>query len=806
MFNRNGRRAYFYSLIFLPILSCWGENAADLKQRLGWDSCHCNVCDGQFREVSVIPDTIFQKTEITAEKPTYLEKGISLLQGNVTLTQPGRKIEADQILLTLADNRKLSKGELRGNVFFQEKGRLLVVERGDFDFQKPLYQLENGYYRLQTDEATNTYIWGKVRKAQYTTKHLWIENGYLSSCSPEKCTWKIKGKKLHFNFENDEADIYNAFFYLKEVPVLYLPHYTVFLNHKRKSGLLWSVPYYDNHSGYIFGLPIYLNLAPNYDWLIQPNLMSKRGIFIENTIRYLTPKSTGQFYLGNIFHDNQFKTVRENWRSLIKVDEQAGSDLRDSSLNRFGTSWQHNYRINRFWNLNWQINYASDDYFTYHFDHFFDHSGERDQLLNRITCEYRDNHWQWLTKVEAFQTLHPILYGDSEEQYRRLPQTNVHYQNYWGENPFGFTAEWVVFQKRAYGPNSSIVSGRGYFEPFIIFKQNFTDYWKSNISIRAFSNYYQLWDYKQYQNYSVVNVIPAFKIGQTLYLERSSKLFTKLKQTLEPSLTYHFVPYHNQDNLPLFDSFLTNIDCDQLFRENRFVGKDRFGDSNHLILSLKSRFLDQNAFERFNFNVVQAYAFQKHRVQLAKGYSEDPLVKDHFAPLCFQLRGYFTRQISMALDNTWNFSENRIDSVRLMGKYAYSADQVLNIWYHFGINGDQYQQNKPVNLHRLGTAGSINLTRNWQFIGKINYNLSYHRIQDYFAGVSYNGCCWALRIILGQEFVSIGKDFRKHYDTKIYLQFSLKGLTSMGIRDIRSLIKQDIPNYQDQLAKWQNGY
>ncbi len=805
MFSRNGRYACIYCLIWLCSLG-WAKSEQNFSERLGWEKCDCNICRGKFNELHEVAGSVFQKTEITADNPTYLDKGVSLLQGNVILTQPGRQLKADQILLFLEDDRKLSKGELRGGIFFQERGRLVVAEKGMLNFKRQFYVLENSYYRLQTDDQTNTYLWGKAEKAEYTSRQLRITNGSLSSCSPESSAWIINGEKIHFNFEENEADVQHAIFYLKNIPVFYWPHYKIFLNHKRKSGILWSMPYYNNHSGYVVGMPVYLNLAPNYDWLIKPNFMSKRGVFFENTLRYLTVNSRGRLFLGNIFHDRQFKDVKGNWKNLMTIDEHAGARLRDSSLSRFGSSWEHKYQFNRFWKLNWQLNYASDDYFTYHFEQLLHQSGERDQLLNRIALEYRDDRWQWLTKIEAFQTLHPILYGDNVEQYRRLPQLNVKYRNFWKECPYGFTGEWVVFQKRAYGYHPHVISGRGYFEPFLKMKKEFTSYWYSDITMRLFSNYYQLWEYRDYRNHSLVNAVPSFKVGQTLYLERKLTSFSNIKQTLEPSLVYHFVPYRNQDHFPLFDSFLTSVDCEQLLRENRFAGKDRFGDSNQLIIKLKSRLLDKDAFERFSFNLVQVYAFQKHRVQLKNSYSDDPLVNNHLSPLCFQLRGYFNRQVSLILDSAWNFKDNKVDSVRLMGKYAYSPDQVFNVWYHFGINGDQYKQNQPVDLHRFGIAGSINLFRGWQAIGKMNYNISYHRVQDYFAGISYNGCCWALRVIVGQEFVSIGSDFSKNYDTKIYLQFSLKGLTSMEIRDVRGLIKQDIPNYQDQLAKWQNGY
>ena len=62
-------------------------------------------------------------------------------------------------------------------------------------------------------------------------------------------------------------------------------------------------------------------------------------------------------------------------------------------------------------------------------------------------------------------------------------------------------------------------------------------------------------------------------------------------QTLEPRLFYVYVPYRNQDAIPIFDTALADFNYAQLFTENRFVGGDRFGDANQVTLALTSRFL-----------------------------------------------------------------------------------------------------------------------------------------------------------------------------------------------------------------------
>src|SRR3546814_10836630 len=52
--------------------------------------------------------------------------------------------------------------------------------------------------------------------------------------------------------------------------------------------------------------------------------------------------------------------------------------------------------------------------------------------------------------------------------------------------------------------------------------------------------------------------------------DRNTSLFgTSYTQTLEPRLYYLYVPYRNQDNLPLFDTRVMAFDYWQLFSPNR---------------------------------------------------------------------------------------------------------------------------------------------------------------------------------------------------------------------------------------------
>src|SRR5207245_4882124 len=79
------------------------------------------------------------------------------------------------------------------------------------------------------------------------------------------------------------------------------------------------------------------------------------------------------------------------------------------------------------------------------------------------------------------------------------------------------------------------------------------------------------------------------------------------------------LPYHNQDNMPLFHTTLADFNDPQLFTENRFIGGDRFGDANQATLALTTRFLQIDGQERFRATLGQRFYFEEERVALAPG-------------------------------------------------------------------------------------------------------------------------------------------------------------------------------------------
>ena len=111
-------------------------------------------------------------------------------------------------------------------------------------------------------------------------------------------------------------------------------------------------------------------------------------------------------------------------------------------------------------------------------------------------------------------------------------------------------------------------------------------------------NYYDLSNRPFIRKENFNRTIPRYSIDSGLYFDRGTHFLGKsYTQILEPRLFYLNVPYHNQSQIPVFDSGYMIFNEDQLFRKNRFSGFDRIGDTNQLSYALHSRWLSQIGLE-----------------------------------------------------------------------------------------------------------------------------------------------------------------------------------------------------------------
>jgi LPS-assembly protein len=134
--------------------------------------------------------------------------------------------------------------------------------------------------------------------------------------------------------------------------------------------------------------------------------------------------------------------------------------------------------------------------------------------------------------------------------------------------------------------------------------------------------------------------------------------------------------------------------------------------------------------------------------------------------------------------------------------YRPGLNQMFNLGYSYLANGNLIAiQNNPVQvsaLHQATVAAAWPLTEQWSTLGAYSYNISEGYNMMTFAGLQYDTCCWAFRLLGGHAFQSLSPGaLTPQYNNNVYFQVLLKGLGSAALSDPASTIQTYLPGYPD---------
>lgn len=788
--------------------------APEIANFLGWvNAPNKNLCGGYYQEPPIVVnyptpgDVKKTTTTITSNHQVfYAQKGTSILTGNVMITQPGIEITADKVIL-YRDTKtgKVTDADLIGHVHLQEYGKLIVGNHGHVYFKTNDAVVDNGVYYLSSNGG-QLHFWGRLKQVLRDKNGvLTLHHASYSACQPANSMWHFTSTKVRLDKKGGSGSAANSLFFVKGVPVFYIPYLWFPINTERKTGFLFPTFGHSQDSGYKLYLPFYLNLAPNYDAFITPKIYSKRGVLMDGIFRYLTETSSGQLQLDYIYNDHEFSKFKNDSAEKYPSSDKYLQSLEDNGNNRAAFAFQNQSQFNEHWSNHTELNYVTDDYFTYDFGDLPSEINE-DQLPNRFDLNYDDEHWRFLGRVQGFQTLqqledHPLY------QYNRLPQLDL--TAMYPDQKYGLTYqlnnEFVYFDNHKYEfaaqniPQNRIPRGsRINIQPAVNLPLNWGGAYLDP-KLQAQGSFYSLSNQKPNLDTSISRVLPIFDLDSGLIFERTLNLFNnQYTQTLEPRLFYLYVPEKNQDNIPFFDTNLSTFNFDNLFRTNRFSSIDRLGDANQFSLALTSRFLGANSGqEKLRASIGEILAIQKHNIcDENNNCAADPLTEDHSSPLYGELKYSLTDYWSATGDLAWNFNQHQINSTDLTVQYNANNEQLFNIGYNYLANGDVYK-NKPVDLNRIDVSTSWLVWQRWRIFGEWNYYLSYHNTQNYLYGLQYDSCCWAIRFIFAR--VPRGTD---NFDRQFYVQVLLKGIGNIGEGgNAGTLLNERISGFKDSFMR-----
>jgi LPS-assembly protein len=246
---------------------------------------------------------------------------------------------------------------------------------------------------------------------------------------------------------------------------------------------------------------------------------------------------------------------------------------------------------------------------------------------------------------------------------------------------------------------------------------------------------------------------------------------------------YTYVPYRQQDGLPVFDTGVPDLNLVELFRTNRFVGADRVGDANQLSIGMTTRLFDQASGAQYLAATLgQTRYFEQPRVTLP----DEPAPSGNSSDIVGQLTLTAYKNWNLNLEYQWDPSTERSSKSEMSVQYRPDSNKVINLGYRFrrGL------------LEQWDGSFGWPLAKHWSAVGRLIYSNRDRQAIEQVAGFEYKSCCWRARLVQ-RRYVSSRTGER---DTSIALQLELTGLSSVGV-PADSFMERTIRGYSSRTAE-----
>lgn len=663
-------------------------------------------------------------TRARADRLERLDDHTVGLFGNVELQEGDERLLADEIIY----DELTTEVEARGDVTLENlDGDQFKTPQLYLHLDKFVGYTAPGTYKLGRNEAR-----GDAGRMTFDGKEkFYMEDLRYTTCPEGNDDWFFSLGSLELDKSRNIGTARNAVIKLKGKPIFYWPWVRFPISDERQTGFLMPDLGSSDKHGSEIAIPFYWNIAPNYDATIIPQILSDRGLQTNGEFRYLGQSLDGIFRTELLPDDDVFE------------DDRYAFHYRHYQT--FGPAWRTDIRYAKV---------SDNDYL----DDFGDNLAiaSLTHLPQEADAEYRGKLWNFRARALSFQTVDETIAID-DRPYDRVPQLQLSARPVRASGTLSpeFESELVNFQRDDSLTGRRLNLQAGVSWPF----RKSYGFIKPKISAKHIG--YDL-DLSNTEDNKPDVTVPIFSLDSGLFFERDMRFRQRgYVQTLEPRLFYLHVPVEEQDDLPDFDTSLPTLRFANLFRENRFVGGDRVGDTNHLTVALTTRVIgaDDGA-ERLRFSIGQIYFFDDREVNLPAGI-DTRNTSDFVAELNARIaERWFTRTTLL-----WDTDRKTNRESNVFIQYQPAKDKIVNIGHQF----------KKGEFEQLDVSAFWPIGRRWTVQASTSYSLRDERNLESYVGFGYRSCCWAFRVSGRRRIAADDEQINK-----VLLQLEFTGFAEFG--------------------------
>lgn len=773
--------------------------------------------------------------EQRAEQPTDIDGGTLQRAGtdeNIVVQDNVRLSRGDQFLGTdkLSYNQESGKYTAEGHVRYQDSSMRLVAERAEGDQNADQHRIDDVEYQLTARRGN-----GGAERIELNGPKGALHGSTYSTCAPNQRSWELRAHRIDIDTAEGMGVARNATLRIGKVPVLYVPWFVFPVDDRRRTGLLYPNIGLSGKNGFDWRQPIYLNLAPNYDATLYPRYMSKRGLAMGGEFRWLYGSGSGEVS-GNWMPKDDLASNDPGRYTDYRRDPPGPFQIPRDRLpekNRGEFALKTTHRLDGTWYASANLAWVSDKYYLQDFSNSL-YGQSAISLRSEIGLYGRGRYWD-ASLIADHNQLADFTLQENSLAYDRLPRATFHWAQPFGKwIETGVDTEAVRFQHEDVkftpgDPNAPVglrrdMPGGSRFDikPYVSFPLEGASW---------FIRPKLAWRYTAYElergmaqqmaeqqaaafvaaNPTVPNTpelvrsfydksptrsLPITSIDAGMYFDRETEIRgDHYLHTLEPRIFYLRAPYRDQAGMPLFDTNPMSFSWGALFRDNRYTGADRQTDANQLTTALTTRLISQDdGRERLAASIGQIQYFDDIRVVAG---AETPIKQGKSA---------WVADVSVSPSDRWTINATyqwdpklrSEDLASLRARYLFGNNGVVNFGYRYRRDLS-VSPTAPKDRRDLFEQADFSflypINDNWSVVGRYYYSIKDKRALEQIAGVQWESCCLAVRLIARRYQRNRSEDL----NSSLQVEFELKGLGSAGQNTERVLRRAILGYNRDDL-------
>lgn len=646
--------------------------------------------------------------KITADSIGYDKKDESYkASGSVRIEWNGAVLTSDGATL----NRD-SQATATGNVLIVKGDDTIRADSVSLNLDTQLGEITNGKLFIK---RSNFHITGAAMQKTGENDYR-IKKGFFTTCDGQVPSWKFGASELDVTRE-EYAVGKNAVFYIKDIPVFYLPYIVYPVATERQSGFL--IPTTGSRNGFYLEIPYYLVISPSQEVTFFTDIQTKKGVGIGADYRYILRSGSQGALKPYLIYDWDRDMVRGSLK---------GTHQQTISPTMF---------------------FRSDLDMTLDRD-FYEDYGEESGVYNRQYLEstaYLTKHWEryaLTAEVKFTEDLYADSNGATLQKFPTITFTSFKQQV--GATPFfvSFDSNFTNFHRE-----HGVKGLRFDLQPTITYYASLGGILDSSAWFGYRERIYNTFGGNSNDNFDEMGLpVAGASLSSTFsrVYDVAWGRVKRIKHTVIPQIDYSYRPEKDQDDLPFFDY------NDRLVAQNMVS----YSITNYLT----GKYLSDDDTSRYAdlayFRISQGYEISDTRRDVLAVVDE----KRPFTDIRAEARINLLKRLSFDLDSRFNPYDVRFTTANVGMKASDQGGNSAAFSYRFSRNEVDY----------LEGMLTLSYLKPFIFHYASRYSLDSSEFLESVYAMEYRQKCWEVRLTY--------HDRPGHHS--FLVSFTLSGIGALG--------------------------